>query len=44
MVDVDARLRPYFDRLAEEVGGLDLYDAHTHIGQNDPEPQPCQRQ
>jgi predicted TIM-barrel fold metal-dependent hydrolase len=37
MFDVDALLRPYFDRLATDVGGLDLYDAHTHVGQNDPD-------
>ncbi|HET8949201.1 MAG TPA: hypothetical protein VFN44_01785 [Solirubrobacteraceae bacterium] len=37
MLDVDALLRPYFDRLAAEVGGLELYDAHTHIGANDPD-------
>jgi predicted TIM-barrel fold metal-dependent hydrolase len=37
MLDVDALLRPYFDRLVDEVGGLDLYDAHTHVGANDPD-------
>ena len=37
MLDVDALLRPYFDRLAADVGGLDLYDAHTHVGANDPD-------
>jgi len=37
MLDVDALLRPYFDRLDADVGGLDLYDAHTHVGQNDPD-------
>src|ERR1044072_1535407 len=37
MLDVDAHLRPYFDRLAEAAGGLELYDAHTHIGANDPD-------
>ena len=28
---------PYLDRLAAEVGGLELYDAHTHVGANDPD-------
>jgi predicted TIM-barrel fold metal-dependent hydrolase len=37
MLDVDTVLRPYLDRLAEDVGGLDLYDAHTHVGANDPD-------
>ena len=37
MLDVDALLRPYFDRLVDDVGGLELYDAHTHIGANDPD-------
>jgi uncharacterized protein len=37
MLDVDAHLRPYFDRLAEAAGGLELYDAHTHVGANDPD-------
>jgi hypothetical protein len=37
MLDVDAALRPFYDRLVADVGGLDLYDAHTHIGHNDPD-------
>ena len=37
MLDVDALLRPYLDSLSEEVGGLALYDAHTHVGANDPD-------
>jgi len=37
MIDVDAALRPFYDRLVSDVGGLDLYDAHTHIGANDPD-------
>jgi uncharacterized protein len=36
-VDVDALMRPYYDVLVDEVGELDLYDAHTHIGHNDPD-------
>src|SRR4051812_15667516 len=37
MFDVDAVVRPWFERLAQDVPGLRLYDAHTHIGQNDPD-------
>jgi len=37
MLDVDALLRPYLDSLSEEVGDLALYDAHTHVGANDPD-------
>jgi len=37
--DPDVTLRPWLDALADAVGGgpLDLYDAHTHLGQNDPD-------
>jgi predicted TIM-barrel fold metal-dependent hydrolase len=34
---LDDAFRPWFDRLLQETGPLDLYDAHTHIGQNDPD-------
>jgi predicted TIM-barrel fold metal-dependent hydrolase len=37
MLDVETLLRPYYDRLVEEVGELALFDAHTHIGANDPD-------
>ena len=37
MTDVDAELRPWFDRLGADVAGLELYDAHTHLGRNDPD-------
>ena len=37
MLDVDELVRPYYDVLVEQVGELDLYDAHTHIGNNDPD-------
>jgi predicted TIM-barrel fold metal-dependent hydrolase len=35
--DADAILRPWFDRLADDLPGLSLFDAHTHVGQNDPD-------
>jgi predicted TIM-barrel fold metal-dependent hydrolase len=37
MSDVEAILRPYLDRLLAQTGPLDLFDAHTHIGANDPD-------
>src|SRR3954452_1009758 len=30
-------MRPWLDRIVQDTGPLDLYDAHTHIGQNDPD-------
>ena len=35
--DIDAILRPWFDRLVEDLPGVTLFDAHTHVGQNDPD-------
>lgn len=37
MLDVDAIVRPWLDRLADDVPGLELFDAHTHVGANDPD-------
>jgi predicted TIM-barrel fold metal-dependent hydrolase len=37
MLDVDAILAPWWDRLQADYGGLSLYDAHTHVGQADPD-------
>jgi predicted TIM-barrel fold metal-dependent hydrolase len=37
MLDVDAIMRPWWDRLRAETGPVDLYDAHTHIGSDDPD-------
>jgi uncharacterized protein len=34
---LDDVLAPWLDQLADGAGGLDLFDAHTHIGQNDPD-------
>jgi predicted TIM-barrel fold metal-dependent hydrolase len=36
-VDTDAILGPWFDVLMDEAGRPALFDAHTHIGQNDPD-------
>jgi uncharacterized protein len=35
--DADALLRPWFDRLLQDLPDLELLDAHTHVGQNDPD-------
>jgi predicted TIM-barrel fold metal-dependent hydrolase len=37
MLDIDAILRPWWDSILAAHGPLELYDAHTHIGQNDPD-------
>jgi len=37
MVDVDAVMRPFWERLQADYGALSLYDAHTHIGADDPD-------
>jgi len=37
MVDVDAVMRPFWERLQADYGALPLYDAHTHIGADDPD-------
>src|SRR5215217_5608350 len=37
MVDVDAVMRPFWDRLLAAYGPLPLFDAHTHIGADDPD-------
>ena len=30
-------MRPWLDRIVQDTGPLALYDAHTHLGQNDPD-------
>jgi predicted TIM-barrel fold metal-dependent hydrolase len=37
MLDIDALLRPYWDSILNSHGPLELFDAHTHIGGNDPD-------
>jgi uncharacterized protein len=37
MVDVDGIMSPWWDRLEADFGTLDLFDAHTHIGADDPD-------
>ncbi|MFN2617817.1 MAG: amidohydrolase family protein [Thermoleophilaceae bacterium] len=38
----DGPILPWLERLREEVPGLELFDAHTHIGRNDPDGYRCQ--
>jgi uncharacterized protein len=33
----DALIRPWLERLREEVPGIAPFDVHTHIGENDPD-------
>ena len=37
MTGIDVAMRPWLERIVQETGPLDLYDAHTHIGCNDPD-------
>jgi hypothetical protein len=39
----DARLIPWLEQLRDEVPDAQLLDAHTHIGQNDPDGYRCTR-
>ena len=40
----DEGILHWFERLREEVSGLEPFDAHTHIGFNDPDGYSCGRQ
>jgi len=37
MLDVDAILRPWWDRMRADLGDPALFDAHTHVGDSDPD-------
>ncbi|HEX2414923.1 MAG TPA: amidohydrolase family protein [Thermoleophilaceae bacterium] len=39
----DDGILPWLDRLRSEVAGLELVDAHTHLGSNDPDGYRCAR-
>jgi predicted TIM-barrel fold metal-dependent hydrolase len=34
---IDIAMRPWLERILRDTGPLELYDAHTHIGRNDPD-------
>jgi predicted TIM-barrel fold metal-dependent hydrolase len=36
-MDIAAQVRPWFELMTAQVPGLELFDAHTHLGQNDPD-------
>lgn len=36
-MDVGGLLKPWVDIVLEQVPGLELFDAHTHLGENDPD-------
>ncbi len=36
-MDLAQVIRPWYDVVREQIPGLELFDAHTHIGQNDPD-------
>jgi uncharacterized protein len=37
MHPLDATMRPWLERIVQDTGPLRLFDAHTHIGRNDPD-------
>ena len=37
MSPIDEPMRPWLERIVQDTGPLGLYDAHTHIGSNDPD-------
>jgi predicted TIM-barrel fold metal-dependent hydrolase len=37
VVDIDSLLAPWAAHLRELVPGIEIFDAHTHLGQNDPD-------
>ncbi len=36
-MDIAALLNPWFEVIREQVPGIELFDAHTHLGENDPD-------
>ena len=40
----DEPIRAWFSQLREAVPGIELFDAHTHLGQNDPDEFKCTRE
>jgi uncharacterized protein len=36
-MDLASLIRPWYEVVRDQVPGLELFDAHTHIGQNDPD-------
>jgi hypothetical protein len=36
-MDLDSIIRPWVELTREQIPGVELFDAHTHLGQNDPD-------
>ena len=36
-MDITSLIRPWAELMLEQVPGVELFDAHTHLGQNDPD-------
>src|SRR5438105_14909337 len=36
-MDFGSLIRPWLEVVRDQVPGLELFDAHTHVGQNDPD-------
>lgn len=36
-MEIESLIRPWFEQLQEQVPGIEIFDAHTHLGQNDPD-------
>src|SRR5579859_6206710 len=36
-MDLQTLIEPWFELTLDQVPGLELFDAHTHLGQNDPD-------
>jgi uncharacterized protein len=37
VLGIDVTMRPWLERIVDDTGPLELFDAHTHIGANDPD-------
>jgi len=36
-MDLESVIRPWYEVVRDQIPGLELFDAHTHVGQNDPD-------
>jgi hypothetical protein len=36
-MDIASVIQPWYEVVRDQVPGLELFDAHTHIGHNDPD-------
>ena len=40
-MDLAEHIHPWVDAIRAQIPGLELFDAHTHLGQNDPDGMSC---